>query len=72
MKCSPYIVSETVQNQHECQAYCLENSECVGLLYSHKAGYGADCMICTHDNLLSSTNSFGFYRRPGSVQGYAF
>ena len=71
MKCTTFNKTATVNTQHECQANCDHNSECVGILYSYKINFTQYCYICKDDNLRKARNDFGFYRRSGNVQGYA-
>ena len=70
MKCTTYNKTATVNTQHECQANCIQNSECVGILYSYKIGFTQYCYICKDDNLKKARHDFGFYRNPGNVEGY--
>ena len=72
-KCTTYTKTANVHTQHECQANCVQNSECVGILYSYKIDFTQYCYICKDDNLRSTMNKFGFYRKPGNagnVEGY--
>ena len=61
-----------VTTQQECQSNCVNDSECVGIVYSNKGGYTDVCYICKDDNLRKTGNNFGFYKRPGNVHGYQF
>ena len=72
MGCSNYISTPAVTNRKECQENCVQDSKCVGILYSYKSEYRAVCFVCKDDKLQDVGNDFGFYRRSGNVQGYAF
>ena len=67
--CTTSTVTAAVNNQLECQANCVGNSECVGILYSHEIGRTQLCLICKDDNLKNAPYGFGFYRIPGNVEG---
>ena len=69
MICGSPTGTAPVTNQRECQEKCVQDSECIGIIYSYKTGYGDACGICKDDAMESSDNNFGFYRRPGNVQG---
>lgn len=59
------ICSSCVTKQEECQAYCIQDSSCIGIVYSHQdAANSKYCYTCRDDNLKAARNSFGFYRRP--------
>ena len=72
MRCTTYTETASVDTQQECQSNCVQDYECVGILYSYKLGYTHLCYVCKDDNLLEARNNFGFYRRPGNVHGYQF
>ena len=72
MMCAVKQDTAPVATQQECQSNCVEDSECVGIVYSHKPGSTRICHICKNDNLVAANNNFGFYRRPGNVHGYQF
>ena len=65
-RCPNHDITARVTTQQECQANCVSDSECVGIVYSNKGGYTDVCYICKDDNLLATGNNFGFYRRPGN------
>ena len=71
-RCTNYNITARVTTQQECQTNCVNDSECVGIVYSNKAGYTDVCYICKDDNLLDTGNNFGFYKRPGNEHGYQF
>ena len=71
MGCTSAADPGYVTSQYECQTHCAEDFECVGYIYSNKGGYVVYCFTCTDDNLQESDHSFGFYRRPGNIQGYS-
>ena len=71
-RCPNHDITARVTTQQECQMNCVSDSECVGIVYSNKAGYTDVCYICKDDNLLKTGNSFGFYKRPGNVHGNQF
>ena len=70
MRCTNYTSTALVTTQQECQLNCVNDCECVGIVYSYEGGYADICYICEDDNLLATGNGFGFYRRPGNVNGY--
>ena len=70
--CTPYIATASVGSQRECQSNCVQDSECVGIVYGHKIGNTHFCYICHSDNLNGTINNFGFYRRPGNVKYHWF
>ena len=71
-RCPNHDITARVTTQQECQTNCVSDSECVGIVYSNKAGYTDVCYICKDDNLLETGNNFGFYKRPGNEHGYQF
>ena len=61
-----------ISSQHECQQICIGKNGCVGILYKafrypryHR--YYLECKVCMDDNLTTSMDGFGFYRRPGII-----
>ena len=65
--CTGSTETAPVATQLECQAYCYQNSDCVGIIYNHEIGYTDICGICTDDQLKPAGYGFGFYSRPGKV-----
>ena len=68
--CTSYTKTAAVSNQQECQSICVQDSKCVGILYSYREAH--NCYTCTDDNLKEAANAYGFYRRPGNVKTYEF
>ena len=55
----------SITSQLECQALCLQTSNCVGISYSYRAGMMNSCFICKNDVLDQNDYGFAFYRKPG-------
>ena len=55
----------SITSQLECQALCLQTSNCVGISYSYRAGMMNSCFICKNDVLDQNYYGFAFYRMPG-------
>ena len=55
----------SITSQLECQAVCLQTSNCVGISYSYRAGMMNSCFICKNEALDQNTYGFAFYRMPG-------
>ena len=75
---SPYMVCTeateiaSANTQEECQKNCLQDSNCVGIVYSYNEEHVPSykrCALCADNNLYSVAHNYGFYRRPGTVQG---
>lgn len=71
MYCPNSIVVENVANQGECQLKCVTVTSCVGICYSHRDTSNRICYLCNDDDLKSSSNNFGFYRRNSKNKVYA-
>ena len=45
---------------------CLENTDCVGISYSHKQGSHQWCYVCLTTALTSTENGFNSYKKPAA------
>ena len=64
-------LTATVTNQKECQENCVQYSQCIGIVYSHKFDLMNKCKVCENENMEAATDGYGFYKNAGNVQGYA-
>ena len=62
-----------VTNQAECQTLCDADLRCVGISYSHVPEKNNFCFVCLDSVLSDASNSFGFYKKKGTIllNGYA-
>ena len=68
--CKNSAWNHNVLSQAECQERCIMYDGCVGISYSYKDyDRSRGCYVCMDDNLTTAGNEFGFYRRPGIVDG---
>jgi len=69
--CLNHLLERSVNTQEGCQALCeaKNESECVGITYSHEIGSNDYCYLCKDDKLTSipSDKGFGFYLRLGGT-----
>ena len=64
--CPEAGIFKDISSQQECQQKCIEKIGCVGISYSYKDGVTSTCYAC-NDDMISTTDNLGFYRRPGIV-----
>ena len=72
MFCIEFENAGSVNTQEACQVLCeaKDESECVGISYSHKIGRVLSCYLCKADRLRPAGNEYGFYRRTGIFKTY--
>ena len=73
MKCDNFErLSNSVDNQYECQTLCELHAGCIAILYSHQEGETEICYSCDNDilttNQITSDKEYGFYRKPGKIR----
>ena len=57
-----------VSNQTACQVLCEADDKCVGISYSHLPEKKNFCFLCQDTVLSDATNSFGFYKKRGTIK----